>query len=112
MAVAAMHRIGTGREGLALAAPVRGAARRLAVDHVGRDRQHALSMGRPAIGRVLADLLHEASDDLRGDGVDPIVIIAELRYRAVLLAAIIDGEPVLVPDHMHLAVFYRGQAVG
>src|SRR6516225_3083747 len=99
MAVATMHRIGARRERLALAAPVGRVAGRLAVHDVGRDRQHALGMGRATIGRMLADLAHEARDDLGGYGVDPIVVVAELRYRPVALHAVVDGEAALVPDH-------------
>ena len=44
MAVAAVHRVGAGPERLALAAAVRRVAGRLAVDHVRRDRQHALGV--------------------------------------------------------------------
>ena len=81
MAVAAVHRVGARTERLALAAAVRRVAGMLAVDHVRRDRQHALGMRRIAIGRMLADLLHEARDEVGRDAVHPIVVVAELRNR-------------------------------
>ena len=51
--VAAVHRVGAGRERLAGAAAVRGVAGVLAVDHVGGDRQHRLGVHGVAVGRVL-----------------------------------------------------------
>ena len=60
MAVAPVHRVGARAERLALAAAVRRVAGRLAVDDVGGDGQHGLRVRGVAIGRVLADLRHEA----------------------------------------------------
>ena len=61
MAIAAMHRVGAWPERLALAPAVRRIAGRLAVDDIGRDRQHALRVNGVAIGRMLAELVHEAA---------------------------------------------------
>ena len=112
VAVAAVHRIRARAERLALAAAVGRIAGVLAVDHVGGDRQHALRMRCIAIGRVLADLLHETRDKIRGDAVHPIVVVAELRRRALLSMRIVDGKAGVVPDHVDLAVLDRRQAVG
>ena len=86
--------------------------RLLAIDHVRRDRQHALGMRRAAVGRVLADLLHELRDDVRRDAVDAVVVVAELRDGRAAFDPIVDREAGLVSDHANLAVFDRGQAVG
>src|SRR6516164_11281185 len=67
MAVPAMHRISTRSERLALPAPVRGVTGGLAVDDIGSNREHALSVGRVPIGRVLTNFPHEAGDDVRRD---------------------------------------------
>ena len=79
MAVAAVHRIGAGPERFPLAAAVGRVAGHFAVDDVRRDRQHALGVSGVAIGRMLADLLHEAGDEVRRDAVHPVVVVAELR---------------------------------
>ena len=105
MAVAPVHRVGARPERLALAPPVGRVSGRLAVHHVRRDGQHALGVDRVAIGRMLADLLHEARDEVGGDRVDPVVVVAELRAGlSFTLDAIVDGEPGLVADHPDLAV--------
>ena len=41
-------------------------------------------MGRVPIGRMLADLLHEPRDEIRGNAVDAIVVVAELGRRTLL----------------------------
>ena len=72
MAVAAVHRIRAGCERLAFPPAVGRVAGHFAVDHVGGDRQHALGMRRAAIGRVLAELLHEARHEVRSDAVHEV----------------------------------------
>ena len=44
--------------------------------------------------------------------IDPIIVVAELRRRALAFDPVIDRKPVLVADHMDLGVFDRRQAVG
>src|SRR6516164_6843379 len=112
MAVAAMHRIRARAERLALPASVRRVARRLAVDDVRSDGQHALRMRRVPIGRVLADLLHEAGHDGRGDLIDTIVVVAELRRRLVALVLKVDHESILIAGNADLAIFDRAETVG
>ena len=92
MAVAPMHRVGAGTERLALAPSVRSISGGLAVDDIGRDRQHALSVRRVPVGRMLADLLHEAGHHAGGDLIDPIVVVAKLRRRLVAFVLIVDNQ--------------------
>ena len=92
MAVPAVHRIGARPERLALAATVRGVSRSLAVHDIGGDGEHALRVRRVSIGRVLADLLHEAGDDAGRDLIDAIVVVAELRRRFVTFVLIVDDQ--------------------
>ena len=110
MAVAPVHRVGARREWLALAAAVRRVAGRLAVDDVGGDGQHRLRVHRVAIGRVLADLGHEARDQVGGDVVHPAIGIAE--FREVALDPVVDRQARVVADHVHLGVLDRREAVG
>ena len=44
--------------------------------------------------------------------IDPVVVVAELRHRIVAFVAIVDDQTGIVADHMDLAVFDRGKAVG
>ena len=94
--VASVHRVGSGRERLALSAAVRGVAGGLAVDHVRGDRQHRLGVLRVAVRGLLADLRHEPPHDVGGDLVDPVVVVAE--GREVALGDVVDHQPRLVAD--------------
>src|SRR3954469_20538241 len=109
MAVTSMHRIGAGPERLALAAAVRRVAGGLAVDDVGGNGQHALSVSGVAIGPMLADLLHEARHELRSDAVHPIVVVAKLGncVSARSFDDIVDGEAGFVANRTNLGVFDR-----
>src|SRR4051794_7286340 len=69
MTVASVHRVGAGSKWLAFAASVRRVPGVLSVDNVRSDGQHALRMRRVAIGRMLANLVHESGDDIRCYGV-------------------------------------------
>ena len=102
MGVAPVHRIGARRERLALAPAVGRVAGVLAVDHVRGDGQHRLGVGGAAIGRVLADLGHEARDQVDGDVVDPRIGIAVLGE--VALDLVVDRQALVVADHAHLGV--------
>ena len=90
MAVAPMHRIGARPERFALAASVRRVAGRFAVDDVRGDRQHALGVRRIPVGRMLADLLHEARDEVGGYLIHAVVVVAELRN--VGIAFVLDSR--------------------
>src|SRR5215203_6213579 len=104
MAVTSMHWIGAGPERFALAATVRRVAGGLAVDDVGGNGQHALSVRGVAIGRMLADLLHEARHELRSDAVHPIVVVAKLgnRVSARPFDNVIDGEAGFIANRTDL----------
>ena len=111
MAVAAVHRVRARCEGFPLAPAVGRVAGRLAVDHVRRDRQHALRMRCAAIGRVLAELLHEARHEVRRDAVHPVVVIPELRDRRLAFIHIVDGKAGLIADDADLSVFDRRKTI-
>ncbi len=96
MRVTTVHRVRAGREGLAGTPAVRGVPGGLAVDHVGRDRQHRLGGHRVAVHAVAADLRHERLDQLDGDGVDAVVVVAV--GGPVALGLVVDDDAALV-DH-------------
>ena len=101
MAVTTVHRIGARCEGLAGLAAVRRVAGVLAVDDVARDGQDRLRVNRVAVGRVLAELLHEDRDEVHRDAVDAIVVVAILWEIAGDF--VIDDQSVIAPDRFDLA---------
>src|SRR5258708_39566114 len=111
MAVAAVHRVGAWPKRLALASSVRRVAGRLAIHDVRRDGEHALRMGRATVGRMLAQLLHEAGDELGGNGIDPVIIVAELRKRVIAVGLVVDHEASFIADDTNLAELDRRKAV-
>jgi hypothetical protein len=66
-------------------------------------------MGCAAIGRVLAQLRHEALDQIDGDRIDAIVVVAELRKLSVDVVVL--DETVVAADRRHFRVLDRRQAV-
>ncbi len=108
--VAAVRRIGAGRERIALLAAIRRRAGVLAVDHVRGDRQHRLRVHRAAIGRIHADLVHHRRDELLGDVVGAIVVVAEAGKLPVDLE--VDDQALGVAHRLDLCVLDRRQAVG
>ena len=105
MAVAAVHRVRAGCEGLPPAPSVGRVPGRLAVDHVRGDCQHALRVRRAAVGRMLAELFHEARHEIPRDAVHPIVVVPELRDRRLALIHIVDGKAGLIADDADFSVF-------
>src|SRR6185369_14826044 len=81
--VAAVHRIGTWGERLALAAAVGRIAGRFPVNDIRGDRQDRLGVKRIPIGRVLTQLVHERADQPDSELVDAVIVVAELRERAL-----------------------------
>ena len=51
-------------------------------------------------------------DELGGDLVDPVVVVAELRRRRVAFVLVVDDQSGLVADDADLAVLDRAEAVG
>src|SRR5215831_5669372 len=111
MAVAAMHRIGTRSERLTLPAPVRGVSGGLAVHNVGGNRQHALGVRRVAIGRMLADLPHEAGDDVRRDLIYAVIVVAELGCRFIPLVLVVDDQACRIASDADVSILDRAEAV-
>ena len=109
MIVPTVHRVGTRGEGLALPPAIRRIAGMLAVDDIRRDGENGLGMYRIAIGRVLADLGHEARHQIRGDVVHQCIGIAECWELA--FDTIIHREAVRVAYDMHLGMAYRGKTI-
>src|SRR5271167_2132272 len=101
MAVPAMHWISTWSERLALPAPVRGVAGGLAVDDVGGNREHALSVRRVPIGRVFANFPHEAGDDVRRDLINAVIVVAELGRRFIALVLVVDDQARRIASNAH-----------
>src|SRR5262249_4927133 len=92
MAVAAMHGISAWPERLTLPAPVRRVTGGFAVDDVGGNREHALSVRRIPIGRVFAYFSHEAGDDVRRDLINAVIVVSELGRRFITLILIVDNQ--------------------
>ena len=109
MAVAPVHRVGARCERLAGLAAIRGVASVLAVDDIAGDGQNRLGVHRAAIGRVLADLLHEGGDEVGGDAVDAIIVVAV--HREIAGRLVTHDEAVVAPDGPDFRVLDRGEAV-
>src|ERR1700704_4119241 len=69
-------------------------------------------MGRAAVGRVLAQFLHEARDEVSGAGVDPVIIVAKLRKRVIAVDLVIDSEAGFIADDTYLSKLDHRKAVG
>src|SRR4051794_2011041 len=112
MAVASMHGVGAGSERFTLPPSVGGVSGGFAVDDIGSDREHALGVRRVPVGRMFADLLHEACDEADGDLIDPVVIVAELGRRLVAFILVVDHKSGSVPHGADLAILDGAEAVG
>ena len=110
VAVAMVHGVGAGGEGIAALTAVRGGAGVLAVHHVGGDGQDGGGGLAAAVGVVGLDVLHEAVHDVVGDLVHPVVVVAVLGE--VALHRVVHHDAVLVPDGLYLGVLDGAQGVG
>ena len=59
---------------------------------------------------MLPQLAHEGAHDVAGDLVHAVVVVAE--HRELTFGLVVGDEARLVPDHLHLGVLDRRQAVG
>ena len=76
--IPAVHGVGAGGEGLARLAAVRGGAGLFAVHHVAGDGQGGQRVNGTPVQRVLFQLGREVGNDLHGDIVHPVIVIAVL----------------------------------
>src|SRR4029079_7991640 len=101
----------SGSKWLAFPAPVRRISGLLAVDDIRGDRQHALRMRRVPIGRMLSDHSPETRDDIGGDLVDAVIVIAELRGRGIAFVLLVDNKTGLIARDADLSIFNGAEAV-
>ena len=110
MGVTTVHRVGTRGERLAGATAVGRVAGGVAVDHVRGDREDRGRGHRVAVGVGLADVLHEDLDDVVGDLVHAVIVVAVLGE--VALDLVVGHEAGLVADDLDLRVLDCGEGVG
>jgi hypothetical protein len=65
-----------------------------------------------AIGRMLADFLHELGDNLGSNTIDAVIVVAKLRRRIFALVFIVDNQTGVVANDMNFAVLYCRKTIG
>ena len=108
--VPAVHGVGAGGEGLSSLAAIGGGAGLLAVHHVGGDGESGEGVDTVPIQGMLFQLGGEVGDDLHGDVVHPVIVVAILGE--VALHGKVHSDAVFVPDGLHLGKFDGGEGVG
>src|SRR5262249_43830393 len=110
MFIPAVHWIGAGGEWFPLSSAIRRITGILAVHDVRGNRQDRLSVNSFPIRRIFPQLSHKRADDPRRELIDSIVVIAELRERA--LSLIIGHKTTLIADHSNFCVTNCRKAIG
>ena len=108
--IPAVHGVGAGGEGFARLAAVRGGAGLFAVHHVAGDGQGGQRVNGAPVQRVLFQLGREVGNDLHGDIVHPVIVIAVLGE--VTLGDEIHRNAVFIADGLHLGKLDGGERVG
>ena len=104
-----MHRVGARRKRRAAATSVRRVAGLLPVNHVGGDGQDRLRRYRVAVRRQRLDFLHKALNQIAGDTVHAIVVVAVLRI--VAFDDEIDRQTGVVAHRFYRGVFDGRQGI-
>ena len=105
MRVAAVHRIGSGRQRLSHLTSIRRITRLLTIYYIGSNGQNGHSRNTIAIGMMLADLIHKGAYQIDCDLVYAVIVISVLRI--ISLNLIIHHDTVLVANRLNLSILDR-----